>query len=351
MRQEAIKNLEPGAFQAGFGSEDFGVFKNTIYQLGEENHVFKCLVLEEDMARYGITEREEILEQPAVPGADANQTFLKRYTMVNLRYEKQQKGLQQVKSLFLKLLDKTNTGKITQPDVGTLRISVFEALTILNMEYKNMTLRQLQTRKQELQAQRWDPSKDLPEFMEGIRADIAFLIERDYAPARGEQVQMLHDAVKHVTQFTAIATPAFHAAHPLPVDQTLARLITVYTTVYQGQFEKITASDHHAVNQVKADPYEDTLQGIVASARGSLTGVTLTYAQKKMIQAAVAKAIEDVLNSTAPKAANPRAPKAAQPRAPLAGACTNPAHNSTYNTHLEKDCRLNPQSANYTGQK
>ena len=249
------------------------------------------------------------------------------------------------------LLDKTSTGKITQPNVGTIKITVLEALTILKVEYKNMTNRQLQARKQELQAQRWDPCKDLSEFMEGLRAGIAFLTENDYAPARGEQVQMLHDAVKHVTQFTAIATPAFHAAHPLPAGQTLTRLITVYTMVYQGQFEKITASDHHAVNQAKADPHEDTLQGIVASARGSLTGVTLTYTQKKMIQAAVAKAIEDVLNPTAPKAANPRAPKAAQPRAPLAGACTNPAHNSSNNTHLEKDCRLNPQSANYTGQK
>jgi len=53
MRHEAIKNLESGAFQAGFGSEDFGVFKNTVYQLGEENHVFKCFVLEEDRVRDG----------------------------------------------------------------------------------------------------------------------------------------------------------------------------------------------------------------------------------------------------------------------------------------------------------
>ena len=132
------------------------------------------------------------------------------------------------------LLDRTSTGKITQPNVGTIRITVLEALTILQAEYKNMTNRQLQTRKQELQAQRWDPSKDLPEFMEGLRIDIAFLTEHDYALAKGEQVQLLIDAVKHVSQFTAIANPAFHAAHPRTAGQILERLITVYTTVYQG---------------------------------------------------------------------------------------------------------------------
>ena len=89
MRHEAIKNLEPGAFQAGFGSEDFGIFKTTIYQLCEEHYVFNCFVLEEDMVRYGITEREEIIEQPEVPGVDANQTVMTRYAMVNLRYDKQ----------------------------------------------------------------------------------------------------------------------------------------------------------------------------------------------------------------------------------------------------------------------
>ena len=107
---------------------------------------------------------------------------------------------------------------------------------------------------------------------------------------------------------------------------------------------------HHAANQAKQeDPQDDMLEGIMASVRGSLAGVTLTFAQKKSVHAAVARAVEEALINERP-GNKPRAPTRSVVPAP-AGACTNPAHRSTHVMHLEKDCRMNPKSANYTGNK
>jgi hypothetical protein len=266
-------------------------------------------------------------------------------------YERQNLGLRDLKHKLLAALDRTATGKITQPLVGTMRITILEALTALKTEYSGMTDMQLQTIYRSLQTQKWDPSEDLCDFMETFRAQVEFLAEHDYAPPRGEQARMLADAVKDVVQFSAMATPAFHAAHPVTANQTLARLIAVYTTVYRGQYDHVTARQyHHAANQAKQeDPQDDMMEGIMASVRGSLAGVTLTFAQKKAVHAAVARAVEEALINERP-GNKPRAPTRSVVPAP-AGACTNPAHRSTYVMHLEKDCRMNPKSANYTGNK
>ena len=120
--------------------------------------------------------------------------------------------------------------------------------------------------------------------------------------------------------------------------------------MYRGQYERVTASEHHhTANQAKAeDPLADTMQFIAASARGSLEGHTVTHAQKMALGDAVAKAVMSILK---PQTTNPRN-RSNKPTVPNtdnpAGVCTHPDHHSTKITHLWRDCRLNPNSANFT---
>ena len=350
-RHTDISNLEKGSFQAAHGHEDIQALIQAVYTHADHLGIFRVICLEADLDGYTI-EREATRAPPIEPGGGATQNQLKVYEMQRKLFDKQDDGLRRLKKDFLAALDRTAIGKITQPNFGTMRVSILQGLTTLKNEFGTMTHKELGELQRAWRDGRWDAATDLCDFMENFRTQVTFLTEHNFEPPVGEQVMNLIAAVQHESAFSHLANAAFHATHPLPADQTLDRLITVYTTVYRGQYEHATAREHHhTANEVRTtDPHEDTMQYLAASVRGSLEGHTVTHAQRMALADALAKTVVSILQpQPVTTRANRRAPSPTQaPAAHAPGICTHPAHKSTKTTHLWKDCRLNPNSPNFT---
>lgn len=346
-----ISNLEKGSFQAAHGYEDIQALIQAVYTHADQLGIFRVVCLDADLAGYAIA-REVTRAAPDEPGPGATQNQLKAYEMQRRLFERQDDGLRSLKKDFLAALDRTATGKITQPNFGTMRVSILQGLTTLKTEFGTMTHKELGELQHAWRAGRWDAATDLCDFMENFRTQVAFLTEHNFEPPVGEQVMTLLAAVQHEAAFSNMANAAFHAAHPQPADQTLARLITVYTTVYRGQYEHVTAREHHyTANEVKAtDPHADTMQYLAASVRGSLEGHTVTHAQRMALADALAKTVVSIMHPQLVPPRTTRRPPAATstPMVNIPGVCTHPSHNSAKISHLWKDCRLNPNSPNFT---
>ena len=348
IRHLDISNLEKGAFQAAYGHEDIRAFIQAVYTQADHLGVFRVICIDDDLNDYNIV-REALRNAPQEPEAGATQTAIQAYEMQRRLFDKQDEGLRQLKKTLLAALDRTAIGKVAETTFGTIRLSVKTILTLLKTEFGTMTNKELISIQRDWRATRWEATTDLCDFMASFQEQVNFLTDHAYPPPEGEQVMTLMDAVRHEAAFHDMATTAFHTKYPDQVTQTLKNLIQVFTTVYRGQYERVTASEHHhTANQVKvADPHEDTMQFIAASARGSLEGRTVTHAQKMALGDAVAKAVMSILQ---PQPINPRnrTNKSAATKQDTPGACTHPDHHSSKITHSWTECRLNPNSANFT---
>jgi len=353
IRQDAIRAHEKASFQGAFGYHDIATLKLVAYELANSHGILEVVVLDEDMASLNIEEREDVIPKPALPPQGANQAHVNEYKIRYEEWKVQSTALNEVKRTIIGLLDGQAKKTIEDPVQGTLMRTITQILTLLTQQYHTMSNEELRAVKVKWQQGRWNQDQDLLTFLATFNDSVTFLTQHDYAPPQGEQVTTLLDAVAHVPMLATPTKAAFFLDAPAVADQTLESLCTHMKTVYRTQFTATTAAEHHAINQatVPAPAANDTndviVQGIAASARATLHGMTVTPAQLDSIQAAVIKAIRQSLQPTqearpreATERRGPRAPAQAVARLdkPEKGEC--PFHRGA--KHLWEHCRQNP---------
>jgi len=354
-RQDAIRAHEKASFQGAFGYHDIATFKLVAYELANSHGILEVIVLDEDMAALHIDDRDEVIAKPALPQQGANQAHVNEYKIRYEEWKVQSTAINEVKRTVIGLLDGQAKKIVEDPIQGTLMRTTNQILTLLTQQYHTMSNEELRAVKVKWQQGRWNQDEDLLTFLSTFNDSVTFLTQHDYAPPQGEQVTTLLDAVAHVPLLATPTKAAFFQAAPAVADQTLELLCTHMKTVFRTQFNAATAAEHHAINQAKAteppDANDIIVQGIAASARATLQGVTVTPAQLESIQAAVSKAIRQSIQPPTEARSRPQFERRGQsdqhqasnyPSKPAKGEC--PFHRGSQ--HPWEHCRKNPNRVN-----
>ena len=84
-------------------------------------------------------------------------------------------------------------------------------------------------------ALKWDGSDNLITFLATFQRAVGFLTKHNNATSATEALLVLQSAVENVPAFAQMANAAFYQTYPLIHEQTLVRLIEIYTQVYRAQ--------------------------------------------------------------------------------------------------------------------
>jgi hypothetical protein len=361
-RQAAVQRLDPGTFTDQFGHLDIIPLKRGLYEAADAHDILGVVLLNSDLADYeNVVEREAVLNKPQAMEADAAGDDIKRHQVLTAAWLKQSAAIREVKQQFINCLDTHAKTVIMEPQHGTIRRTIMTCLNLLQIHYGTMTIEQLNIFAEKARTTKWDASTDITQHTARFKADMSFLNTHAYAPAAGQQVVNLMASVEHVPAFTMIAHPAFYQTYVHAANQTVDNLIAVYERIYKTQYANTTAAQHHlAANQVvqqqpsiTAESTLDTqqsavIEGIMASARGSLVGARVSHTQLMELQAQVAKTIDRVLSPTdnnRPRGGPGGAARTAtttKPRGRLAkGVC--PLHPDAIKPHTWAQCFQNPE--------
>ena len=342
-RHDAIRTMEKGSFQGAHGHTDFATLKLAVYEKANSLNILPLIVIDMDLATMGQQVRQDPLLRPgplnnAPTGAQSSlhRSQMDAWTMEN-------KALSDLKELVVQMLDGTAKKVVSQPGMGTLLRTTPDIITMLHTQYHLMSNEALSAIKMEWQQMRWDQSEDLVAWLSKFSDPLLFLEDHNYLPPMGEQVTTLLRAIDHVPTLAAPTKAAFYQAVPAVAQQTLDTLKAHMTTVYRTQYVHTTATEHHAVNQARADttdPNDLIIKGIAASARATLRGADVTPDQLERMQAAVTRAIKQSLNPlpSAPNQARGRGRDDAPLTKPKKGEC--PLHRGAY--HEWAKCGSNP---------
>ena len=327
-RQQAVRRLDPSAFESATGREDIQVLKQGIYEAAQLLQVLEVVAMDADLATYHL-QRAAVLQRPALPDADAQPGVTKHYEIQRAAYTQQSTALATLKGKVLQALDHEALRVVEEPIHGALRRSVLQILTSLTVEYQNLTHQELQMLRDRWKNLRWDASHDLLTFLATFKDQITFLEQHGEGPRPGEQIMQLQAAVAHVPVFAQMALSQFHTTHPRQVNQTPANMYDVYRNVYRAQYANTTAAQHYTASQaaltstkVQTPAGTPALEGIMASARAALEGATITASTAEYMAAEVAKTLQRCM----------------RPRQQLPGMC----HKHPGCRHTWEECRLHP---------
>jgi len=356
-RQQAVRRLEPGAFEAVYGNTDIQTLKTGIYVQAQALNILAVIALDADLVTYQL-QRAQVLQEPQQPPAAANAAAVKHFEILRHAFQDQSKALATLKTQILATLDHDATLVVEEPEHAALRRTVTDIVHLLCARYSDMTNKELQALSDKLRAMRWDAATDLTTFMADLSGQIAFLNRHQFAPTAGEQVLLLQTAVAHVPVFANKADAAFHMQHPNRADQTLPHLITVYERVYRNEYEKNTAAEVLTANQVQdtsACTGHDgpVLQAIMASARAVIRDTAVTPAMLDHLATEITKTVARCLRPPKQEAASSGGGYKGKnhsdkdtgggytpPVPPASGCC--PLHPTLKKPHTWEQCFLNP---------
>ena len=356
-RQQAVRRLEPGSFEAVHGNTDIQSLKTGIYVDAQALNLLPVIALDADLITYQL-QRVDVLPAPEPPQPAATAAVVKHYEIRRHAFEAQSKALATLKTRVLATLDHDATLVVEEPDHAALRRTVNDLLRLLTERYADMTNKELQALAAQMRAMRWDSTTDLTTFMADLAGRIAFLQRHQFAPTEGEQVLILQTAVEHVPVFAHKADAAFHMQHPNRADQTLQHLITVYERVYRNEYEKTTAVEVLTANQVQDKSActghdEPVLQAIMASARAVIRDTPVTPTMLDHLATEITKTVARCLRPLKAEAASSGGGYKGKkqpdkdtgggytpPVPPAPGCC--PLHPTLRVPHTWDQCRLNP---------
>lgn len=208
---------------------------------------------------------------------------------------------------------------------GISRRDIRQIFVLLSAEYGTITINETAAERAKLE-QVWNPDSSFLDFLVNFTAIVNFLAEKGQPISSSEQILFLQKAVAHAPSFT-MANAMFYQAHPLPAQQTLAALVTIYKNHFRTMVMTATAQTTGFTNQVfkPTSPNEALIRSVTDQIRLKLGTSHVSEQQGLQMQLAIAKAVASVME--------PRPVK------------TNMCQKHPGSAHTWKECSKNPINA------
>ena len=304
----AIAEMSPGSFGGQNGTVKpelmYSAFEKLVLEQADVEGIRELLILDDEREFYPAVQSFDPLQKPALPPANATANARADYKLHLDAYTLEQTAIKKIKKIIMTVCGDAQKEVINERhanghNCGITNRTLADIRRLLKDKYGNLGTQDIEALTEHLR-ESWNQDKTYSAFYTAFKNSVQKLDEQHQGISQHEQVRLLRRAVQHIPAFEQI-NMAFYQNHPLPVDQTLDNLHTMYERYANNMHASATTAKSAGFANQATDKidHDDQLTWYANELQQQVGTRKLSDKQKWALQRAVSQAITTVLDPAA----------------------------------------------------